>query len=97
MMDWNDFASKVPAGAQTLFFSRYSDRWVPGIILENKPFSLMDREEKSVYTQDALRFQHFEGRDDIIENLPFYIEVEKGLYLIDGEWLTIIQVMMRSA
>jgi hypothetical protein len=94
--DWHDFAAYVPAGAQATFLSRYSDRWAEGIILENQPFSLMDREEKSVYLQDALRYQSFHARDDIIENMPFYMEVERMIYLVDGEWLTFIQVMCRS-
>lgn len=54
--DWNEFAAKVPAGAMAQFLSRYSYRWAVGIILENKPFALMDRDEKSVFHQDALRF-----------------------------------------
>jgi hypothetical protein len=94
-MDWNDFASKVPAGSQAQFLSRYSDRWAEGIILENKPFALMDRDEKSVFHQEALRFQGFDAFQ--LNNDPTYhIEPERMLYLIGGEWLTIIQVMMRT-
>jgi hypothetical protein len=93
--DWNEFAAKVPAGSQAQFLSRYSYRWADGIILENKPFALMDRDEKSVFHQDALRFQGFDAFR--ANNDPtFHIEPERMLYLIDDEWLTFIQVMCRS-
>lgn len=93
--DWYTFSTLVPSGAHAKFLSRYSERWADGIILENYPYSLTDREEKSVYTVNALRFQCFESRDDIIDNLPFYVEVERGLYLVEGEWLTLIQLLSR--
>lgn len=92
--DWVRFAAIVSAGGQAKYFSPYSERWVEGIILENQPFALMDREEKSVFTQDALRFQSFVSRDDIIPGLPFHLEVERALYRVGEEWLTIIQVFM---
>lgn len=90
--DWKAFAAIVSGGGQAKFFSRYSQCWVEGIILENQPFSLMDREEKSVYTQDALRFLPFVVRDDNAFASSFHVEVERALYLVGEDWLTIIQV-----
>lgn len=99
MIDWYHFSQVVEAGTQAKFLSRYSEHWVEGIILENQPFVLMDREEKSVFTQDALRFEGFNivTRLGIEWDTFLYIEPERMLYRVNGKWLTLIQVMMRES
>jgi hypothetical protein len=92
-MDWNDFASKVPAGSQARFlYLSLSKEWRQGMILENKPFGLIDKSDH-FFSQNGLRFARFEGTPQS----DMRIDADKMQYLIDGEWLTIIQVMMRIA
>jgi hypothetical protein len=86
VIDWDEFAARVPAGSQAKVISY---QWVEGIILENKPFGLIDKSDH-FFSQTGLLFAGF-----ATYRPGMRVEAQKMLYLIDGEWLTLIQVMNR--
>lgn len=93
MVNWEKFASLVPAGCQCRFHSRYSNRMCYGIIEENIPFSYWERwDDARGPFPTSLRFEGFDAPLPH-PNRPFWLNPKQASFLIKDTWLTFDEVM----
>lgn len=100
MIDWDKFASRVPAGAMIKFTTLWlQGNYVDGILIENKPYWGWDHgkgNNEDNPDEPVRLLVQATGQSSAYWDEPKRVEVGKMQFLIGDAWYTFDEIMALS-